>query len=169
MKTLVIGGARSGKSQYCVEWIKAHYKMPCLVVTAEAADEEMAQRIQKHKETRPKHWHVIEEPIHLPACLQGIGDGWDVVLVDCLTLWVSNLLLRFGAAKVLEHIQALVPVLKDFQRDLFLVTNEVGLGIVPENQISRLFRDLAGILNQTLSSVCDSVVFVVAGIPMRLK
>lgn len=169
MKTLVIGGARSGKSQFCVEQLKASYSMPCLVVTAEPGDEEMAFRIKKHKQSRPKEWLVIEEPLELPHCLRNLPEELDVVLVDCLTLWLSNLLTRFGGSKTEEYIEELVSSVTDFKKALYLVSNEVGLGIVPDNQISRLFRDLSGLLHQKLALVCDSVLFVVAGIPLRVK
>lgn len=169
MKTLVLGGAKSGKSQYCVEELKGKYKRPCLVVTAEIKDQEMALRIARHRENRPKDWKVIEEPVNLSLCLREMDEDTDVVLVDCLTLWLSNILLRFGASGVRPLIDELVGEVKDFRKDLFLVSNEVGLGIVPDNELARLFRDLAGKLNQEMASVCDSVIFVLAGIPLRLR
>lgn len=169
MKTLVLGGARSGKSQYCVEELRAKYKRPCLVVTAEVKDEEMALRIAKHRESRPKEWQVLEEPINLGPCLKNLTGDMDVVLVDCLTLWLSNILLKFGASEAELLANELIEEVKGFNKDLFLVSNEVGLGIVPDNELARLFRDLAGKLNQKMAMVCDSVIFVVAGIPIKLK
>lgn len=169
MKQIVIGGAKSGKSQYCVELLKKTYKNPCLVVTAEPKDLEMEERIKRHKENRPKEWLVIEEPFEISTCLQNIPKERDVVLIDCLTLWLSNLMLNFDDIQVLKYIDDFIVTVKEYPSDIILISNEVGLGIVPDNPLARRFRDLSGMLNQRLVDVCDSAIFMIAGAPIRIK
>ena len=166
----IIGGARSGKSSYALELGSGFPGRKGFIATAEAFDEEMKERISLHQKTRPLEWETIEEPVDLGKRLQNITGLYDVVIVDCLTLWLSNMLEREGDS---EHIKTavghLTSVLKDISYKVIIVSNEVGLGIVPDNKIARLFRDLGGWMNQKVASVADDVYLVTCGIPMRIK
>ena len=166
----IIGGARSGKSSYALELGSGFPGRKGFIATAEAFDEEMKERISLHQTTRPLEWETIEEPVDLGKRLQNIAGLYDVVIVDCLTLWLSNMLGRGGDS---EHIKTavghLTSVLNDLSYKVIIVSNEVGLGIVPENKIARLFRDLGGWMNQKVASVADEVYLVTCGIPMRIK
>ena len=166
----IIGGARSGKSSYALKLGSALPGRKGFIATAEAFDEEMKERISMHQKTRPQEWETIEEPIDLGKRLQDMDRLYDVVIVDCLTLWLSNMLERDGDS---EHIQTailhLTSVLNDISYKVIIVSNEVGLGIVPENKVARLFRDLGGWMNQKVASVADDVYLVTCGIPMRIK
>src|SRR3990170_1901742 len=166
----IVGGARSGKSTFALELGSKISGRKGFIATAETLDEEMKQRIIFHKKTRPAEWETIEEPVDLSKRLQNIAGLYDVVIVDCLTLWLSNILGRGGDS---EHIKTdvghLTSVLKDLSYKVIIVSNEVGLGIVPDNKIARLFRDLGGWMNQKVASVADEVYLVTCGIPMRIK
>jgi adenosylcobinamide kinase/adenosylcobinamide-phosphate guanylyltransferase len=161
--TLVLGGARSGKSRYAETLIGE--RSAVYVATASAGDEEMATRIRAHRARRGGNWTTREAPLDLAAALA--ADDERPKLVDCLTLWLSNLLLagRNPAAEATTLIERL-PYLK---APVVFVANEVGLGIVPDNELARRFRDHAGRLNQDLAAAADRVVFVAAGLPMILK
>lgn len=161
---LVLGGARSGKSRYAEGLIhmQKHY-----VATAQAFDDEMRERIQKHQLRRDMDWNNYETPIDLVAQLRYI-DGWgNHILVDCLTLWLSNLLLEGSDCEA--EISELVEHLATAKARIVIVSNEVGLGIVPDNKLARQFRDIQGLANQFVAAVSESVVMTVAGIPMLVK
>jgi adenosylcobinamide kinase/adenosylcobinamide-phosphate guanylyltransferase len=163
---LVTGGARSGKSRRAEVRARAFPGQPVYIATAEALDEEMGERIAKHRARRGKDWIEREVPLDLVQALIET-DGGGARLVDCLTLWLSNLL---HAQRNCSHEASLLAdVLAGQRSPVVMVTNEVGLGIVPDNALARAFRDAAGILNQTIASVADEVEFVVAGLPMKLK
>lgn len=163
---LVTGGARSGKSRHAEVRTRAFPGRPVYLATAEALDDEMAERIARHRARRGGEWIEREEPLDLARALVET-DGGGARLVDCLTLWLSNLLHagRNGPQAVAE----LAGALKKQQSPVVLVTNEVGLGIVPDNALARAYRDAAGIMNQTIAGVADEVEFIVAGLPMKLK
>jgi len=161
--TLVLGGARSGKSRYAETLIGE--RPAVYVATAEARDEEMSARIRAHRARRGGNWATHEAPLDLAAALAA-GDARPR-LVDCLTLWLSNLLLA-GRDPAAEGA-ALIEALPRSTAPLVFVANEVGLGIVPDNELARRFRDHAGRLNQDLAAVADRVVFVAAGLPLLLK
>jgi len=165
--TLVLGGARSGKSRFAEGLIDAHPGRRVYLATAEAGDAEMAARIRAHRERRGDAWHTVEEPLELVGALTREAVAGAVVLVDCLTLWVSNLMAadRDVAAATSDLIDAL-PRLDGV---VVLVSNEVGLGIVPDNALARAFRDHAGCLHQAIAATVGSVYFVAAGIPLCLK
>ena len=164
--TLVLGGARSGKSRYA-EWLIASYPQPWVyIATAEAKDNEMAERIAAHKARRPTEWQTIEAPHDLPEALAA-APGDAAVLVDCLTLWLSNLML--GNFKVEAMIERLEQALATRTGPSVLVSNEVGLGIVPDNALARRFRDAQGALNQRIASKAARVIMMVAGIPVAVK
>src|SRR3990170_8267804 len=205
----IVGGARSGKSTFALELGSKISGRKGFIATAETLDEEMKQRIIFHKKTRPAEWETIEEPVDLSKWLQNISSLYDVVIVDCLTLWLSNMLGRqedseppkenenpplppfrkgagfpllrsiatgrggfdrgFSDERIKAEIEHLTSVLKDVSCKVIVVSNEVGLGIVPENKVARLFRDLGGLMNQKVASVADEVYLVTCGIPMRIK
>lgn len=163
--TLVLGGARSGKSALAERLTRAGGADPVYVATAGAWDDEMRARIAAHQADRAgQGWHTIEAPIDLPAALDAAGGA--PVLVDCLTLWLTNLML--GDHPILPATDRLVAAL-DRPGPTVLVANEVGLGIVPENALARRFRDEAGRLNQRIAARADTVVFTAAGLPLVLK
>ena len=163
---LITGGARSGKSTRAESRALGHAGRPVYIATAEALDAEMRERIARHRARRGTQWLEREVPLELVQALSET-DGAGARLVDCLTLWLSNLMLagRDWSGETARLAEAL-PLQKS---PVVLVTNEVGLGIVPENALARQFRDAAGILNQTVARAADEVEFVVAGLPMRLK
>ena len=165
MLTLVLGGARSGKSRYGESLIAREPPPWTYVATAEALDDEMAQRIAEHRARRRGGWQTVEAPRDLPAALAALPHG--AVLVDCLTLWLSNLLL--AGSDIEADVTRLDEVLARMQGRVVLVANEVGFGIVPESALGRRFRDLQGTLNQRIAARADQVVLVVAGLPLFVK
>ena len=167
MSLLVIGGARSGKSRYAQRLVEGSGLAPVFIATAEAWDDEMAKRIKLHVEMRDSRWHTVEAPYDLAAALAEAAAPGCAVLVDCLTLWLSNLILRgddIGRAG-----RQLADVVADLAGPAVFVTNEVGAGIVPDNALSRSFRDAQGRLNQEMAAACQAVVQVTAGLPLQLK
>ena len=169
MRMLVLGGARSGKSRYALQLATRRWKHPLYLATAEVKDEEMAQRVQAHRQARGARWWCVEEPLDIANVLTNSTVDTDGILVDCLTLWLSNVLLQEGEDTYKKRRQALLDAVRNIRRNLILVGNEVGLGIVPEHELGRKFRDLAGWLHQDLAAAMDTVVLVVAGLPLALK
>lgn len=166
MRVLVTGGARSGKSRYAQTLAESLHPERLYLATGQAWDAEMADRIRRHQGDRGPSWRTIEEPVDVVPHLA----AGPVVLLDCLTLWLSNLMhVRGEGADLSADRAALVAAVAAADNDLILVTNEVGLGIVPMNRLARRFRDEAGWLAQDLAAVCDRVVLCVAGIPMVVK
>lgn len=163
----VIGGARSGKSRYAQMRAEAAGDNPVFVATAGAFDDEMRERIARHRADRDARWTTVEAPHDLPAALDVLNAKDAVVLVDCLTLWVSNLLLT-GADIPLAG-RELCHAISRFEGRIILVANEVGLGIVPDNALARAFRDAAGQLNQSVAGIANEVVLLTAGLPLTLK
>ncbi|GAB4486388.1 MAG: bifunctional adenosylcobinamide kinase/adenosylcobinamide-phosphate guanylyltransferase [Thermodesulfovibrionales bacterium] len=166
-KVFVLGGARSGKSGFALRAASALAGRKVYLATAQAYDGEMRERIRRHREERTAEWDTIEEPVNLADLLAEIGDRYDVILVDCLTLWLSNLML--GSHDADAEIERLLLVFQETPAAVFVVSNEVGLGIVPENELARAFRDRAGTLNQKIAAASDQVYFVAAGIAMKMK
>jgi adenosylcobinamide kinase/adenosylcobinamide-phosphate guanylyltransferase len=165
--TLILGGARSGKSRHAEALVTTlpppwHY-----VATAEAYDEEMRERIALHRERRDEGWVTTEAPLELAECLAALRGGTAPILVDCLTLWLSNVMLANRDVEAASR--SIEAVLDEAKAPIVLVTNEVGLGIVPENALARRFRDEAGRLHQRLAARADRVLFMVAGLPMVVK
>lgn len=166
----ILGGARSGKTRYAAELAQKSGRMVAFVATAEAKDSEMKSRIKLHKKTRPKHWTTFEEPRDVTALLSKIGKKFECIIVDCLTLLVSNLFLEGLSHKSIEEkLYGLVKCLKNARGRVFVVSNEVGLGIVPQNKTGRYFRDIAGKINQVVAKEADEVYFMVSGIPWKIK
>jgi adenosylcobinamide kinase / adenosylcobinamide-phosphate guanylyltransferase len=165
--TLVLGGARSGKSRYAETLIEAAAPAALYLATAEARDDEMAERIRRHRARRGARWRTIEEPLDLAPRLLAAAEARQPILVDCLTLWLANLLEAGRDAEA--EIAGLVEALPRLAVPAVLVANEVGLGIVPENALARAFRDHAGRLNQAVAAGAERVVFMAAGLPLLLK
>lgn len=165
---LILGGARSGKSSYAQGFAERSALPVTLIVTAEIFDAEMQARIAKHQADRPAHWQVVEAPYDLPEAIAAHCDGSRFVLVDCLTLWLSNQLCT-AATTLPERIDTLKAAVACAHGPLVLVSNEVGWSIVPETPLARAFRDEQGRLNQILAKVCEQVTLVAAGLPLSLK
>ncbi|MET0309511.1 MAG: bifunctional adenosylcobinamide kinase/adenosylcobinamide-phosphate guanylyltransferase [Sphingomonas sp.] len=163
----VLGGARSGKSRHAQARAEAHDGELVFLATAQAFDDEMRDRIARHRADRGPRWRTVEAPLDLASTLAAEADPARVVLVDCLTLWTSNLLL--ADRDIVAATEELVAALGEARGPVILVANEVGLGIVPDNALARRFRDAAGTLNQAVARAADEALFLAAGLPMRLK
>ena len=173
MIELVLGGARSGKSRYA-EQQAILSELPVLyLATAEPGDDEMRARIQHHRQRRPEHWQTLEEPIHLADAIRQHAVAGCCMLVDCLTLWLSNILFdkqgNLQESVFNSERAALLDALVQNNGRVIMVSNEVGLGVVATDPVTRRFVDEAGFLHQALAQICDSVVLVTAGLPQKLK
>ena len=170
--TLVLGGVRAGKSNYAQELASGAGRV-LFVATAEAGDPEMADRISAHRQSRPTDWDTLEEPVDLAAALPPLLHRYDTVVLDCLTLWVSNLLLeRPGAATragILSATRALLDLYHEGAASWIVVSNEVGLGVVPATDLGRVYADELGRVNQLVAAEADDVYFVAAGLPLKMK
>jgi adenosylcobinamide kinase/adenosylcobinamide-phosphate guanylyltransferase len=174
-KTIFItGGARSGKSRFA-EQLAGGYGAPLgYLATAQSLDDEMDRRISTHRQRRGEAWQTIEEPLDLARALTANDGLFNVTLVDCLTLWLTNLLLNEEQdekteTRIMDEVQRLASTLRGMQTPVIIVSNEVGMGIVPENRLARVFRDLAGQANQIIAAAADEAWLVASGIPLRLK
>jgi len=168
--TFILGGARSGKSNYALELAKKHKGKIAFIATCQPFDAEMKQRIAWHKKIRPSDWQCFEEYQDITALLQRVSNKFDLVIIDCLTLLVTNLMLAGESQKSIEKIiSRLLLKLKNIKARSILVSNEVGLGIVPVNKLGRDFRDIAGKVNQLAAKNAGEVFFMVSGIPWRIK
>jgi len=165
---LVLGGARSGKTGFAERLAMRAGERPAYLATAEALDAEMRDRVQSHQQQRAQAFATIEEPLRLSAAIASAAKVHDVILVDCLTLWITNLIVaNENVAAAVDELLATLAATTSAR--VILVSNEVGLGIVPDNAMARMFRDLAGSAHQRLAEICDDAYFVVAGLPMVLK
>lgn len=175
--TLITGGARSGKSSYALRLAEQTGRPVTFLATAQALDGEMSARIQKHRAERPAHWKTLEVPFGIAACVGQIQS--EVVILDCITLLVTNLMMQYVKEDLVDEAPYILAVQKDIQeltaalhernREWYIVSNEVGLGLVPPYQMGRVYRDALGWANQQLARVADRVVFMVSGIPLVVK
>jgi adenosylcobinamide kinase / adenosylcobinamide-phosphate guanylyltransferase len=175
--TLILGGARSGKSSYAQSLAEAAETSVTFIATAQALDQEMSARIQKHRAERPATWETFEIPFDIASCVKQIKSG--VIILDCVTLLVSNLLMQFVhndlvdevpfMTAVQKEINELISILRGGEKDWLIVSNEVGLGLVPPYQMGRVYRDAIGWANQRLAREADKVILMVAGIPTTIK
>jgi len=168
---LVVGGCRSGKSRFSEQWAAQRFVRRTYVATTVCGDdEEMQRRVAMHRQNRSADWQTIEEPHAIADVLRHQWQHTDVFLVDCLTLWLTNLLLQdLSDEDILDKVGDLADAVRECPVSVALVANEVGLGIVPESALARRFRDLAGWCNQTIGAHCDQVVLMAAGLPLYLK
>jgi len=166
---LVLGGARSGKSSWALRYAEEQYQRYIFIATAEVMDDEMVERVRLHKESRGPVWKLIEEPLNIDNAIETGCAHAEAVLIDCMTVWLSNVLLKRGKEEVTAYQNRLLEALSRRSQAVIIVSNEVGTGIVPEHPLGREFRDLAGILNQKLAAIADRVVLTVAGIPINIK
>ena len=177
----ILGGARSGKSTYAQELAKRVERERgggvVFIATAEAGDEEMRTRIEKHRRDRPPSWDTVEAPMKVAAAVAEASAGRAAVVVDCLTLLISNLLLAEGeeasreetTQRVLREVEELIEAAQATKADVIVVSNEVGMGIVPSTRLGRLFRDITGQAHQLLARAADEMYFILAGLPQKLK
>ena len=171
---LLLGGARSGKSAYAQRLAEGMAERVLFVATAQALDEEMQARIEAHRRARPRHWRTIEATVGLGREIAGKVGEAQVVVIDCLTLLVSNLLLEnpepvAAEERVRREVEDLVACVRTAAATFIVISNEVGLGLVPDNAVGRLYRDLLGTANQRMAAEADEVYLMVAGIPLRVK
>lgn len=178
MKNIIFitGGSRSGKSRFALEKANSFSGKKVYIATAEPLDEEMRERIERHKKERGREWFTMEEPLKLAELIRELKGQYDVILLDCLTLWLSNLMM--ADKEVSGEIEEFIATLKKLKDSpafslrpsaFFIVSNEVGMGIVPENELARKFRDMAGLLNQRVAELADEVYLMVSGIPVKIR
>ncbi len=166
--TFILGGVRSGKSTYALERANAYGGKKTFIATAEARDREMNDRIVRHKMERGLSWETCEEPLDIKGVLSNLSGSDRVVVIDCLTLWVSNLLERSEALE--EEFDGLLSALLSCEASqIYIVSNEVGMGVVPEHPLGRAYRDYLGLLNRRVAEVASRVILMVAGIPVEIK
>ncbi|MEA2110007.1 MAG: bifunctional adenosylcobinamide kinase/adenosylcobinamide-phosphate guanylyltransferase [Pseudomonadota bacterium] len=171
-KILVTGGARSGKSAFAQKMAEDLPGPRAYLATAQILDDEMGERIARHQAQRGQAWQAtIEEPYALDTSLRQAASHYPVIMVDCITLWLTNILLsnQENPGIVMQKVEQLITSLPGCISTIIMVSNEVGLGIVPDNPLARQFRDLAGFANQKLAAACDSVYLVSCGLPLKLK
>lgn len=173
MIELILGGARSGKSRHAERRAEESGLQVIYIATGEAGDAEMKARIEHHRQRRPAGWRTVEEPVFLADAIRQYASADHCLLVDCLTLWLSNVLFdRHGNLQwpfFQQQRAALIDALNDCRQSILLVSNEVGLGVVPADPMTRRFVDEAGFLHQELAALCDQVTLVTAGLPRQLK
>ncbi|HDO34688.1 MAG TPA: bifunctional adenosylcobinamide kinase/adenosylcobinamide-phosphate guanylyltransferase [Nitrospirae bacterium] len=182
--TLITGGARSGKSSFALKESGTKGGRKIFVATAVSCDEEMSARIQRHRRERGREWETIEEPFEIAGVIRHRDSEDVVIVVDCVTVWLSNILLKLSdedgteepdnddyiTGKINERLDDLIEALKSTRHArVFMVSNEVGMGIVPESKLGRLFRDVAGIANQRLAGIAENVYLMVSGLPLKIK
>lgn len=167
----VTGGARSGKSTFAYNLANSMNSPRAYIATAEPLDEEMIDRIKRHRKERGAGWDTIEEPVDLAGVFNRINRKYIVILLDCVTLWISNLLHLYenDEKKVMDDIEKLINGCIEMDSCLIVVSNEVGMGIVPENRMARLFRDISGKTNQMLANIASSVYLTISGLPVKIK
>lgn len=176
----IVGGCRSGKTSYAIKLAKA-YKKVVYLATAQTLDEEMVKRAKKHRQNRPAHWMTIEEPLNLKDKLLELDTSTDIVIIDCLTLYLSNLIFKEKddfldtqqqdkvEKEITKNIRHLLQVTKKIKPIVVIISNDTGLGIVPADPLSRFFRDMSGFINQITADQADEVYKMEVGIPIKIK
>jgi len=168
-KLLVTGGVRSGKSDFALRSAESSNGELIFLATAEAGDDEMSARIKKHQDERSQRWKTVEEPVKIDEVLDAYSKSSNTMLIDCLGVWTSNILLSQDKLSFEKSADRLIKSVSNFKGNLVMVTNEVGFGIVPDNELSRRYRDMLGSLNKGILEVADAGVLVVCGAPIYLK
>jgi adenosylcobinamide kinase/adenosylcobinamide-phosphate guanylyltransferase len=166
--TLIGGGARSGKSSFALTYAREHGTRLAFIATAEPCDDEYRRRIERHRAERPAEFRTVEEPLEIASCIQALDQSFDLIVVDCLTLWLNNLM-YVNREPLESEYSKLVTAASGSSAQVILVTNEVGCGIVPESELARRFRDEAGRLNQLAASAAGDIFWMIFGIPMQVK
>jgi len=167
---LIIGGCRSGKSGHALHLADQFAGHKIFMATCVPLDKEMEQRVSHHQKQRNPNWKTLDVPLFLPEAIRENSGRGQVILVDCLTLWINNLLMENDDPETIDkHVGQLARSLENTECPVILVSNEVGTGIVPENRLARLFRDIAGFANQKIAACADRVIWMVAGIPVEIK
>ncbi len=169
MKTLILGGVKSGKSRLAENRALRTEKPVVIIATATAGDEEMQARINHHQQSRPPQWQVIEEPICLASALHQANTNNNCIIIDCLTLWLTNLLLANDTTTLEKEMQAFITTLAGTTGSVIMVSNETSMGIIPMGDLTRRYCDEAGLLHQKIAQQCDNVLLTIAGLPMTLK
>ncbi|VAX06699.1 Adenosylcobinamide kinase / Adenosylcobinamide-phosphate guanylyltransferase [hydrothermal vent metagenome] len=169
MKTLILGGVRSGKSRLAEQYARASGLNITYIATATVQDQPMQQRVDQHRKHRPAEWSLIEEPLALADTLRQQAGAERLLLIECLTLWLTNLLMLKDEGRLEQEREALLQCLPNLPGEIILVSNETGLGIIPLGELSRRFCDEAGVLHQQIAQACDRVILTVAGLPHFLK
>lgn len=165
--TFITGGARSGKSSLAMTLASKIKGKKAFIATLKPLDKEMHERVKMHISKRPKGWDTYEEPLKPGICLKNLGSKYSAIVLDCLTLYLSNIMHK--EMDIEKEIKRFIRAIKGSGSNIFIVSNEVGMGIVPENKMARRFRDMAGMLNQKVAQIADKVYLVVSGIPIKIK
>jgi len=166
----ITGGCRSGKSRFALDYANRHFSKKLYLATAEVLDEEMARRVESHKKLRGKEWQTVEEPIEVVDKIARHGGKVELILLDCMTLWLSNLLLKWDDdSRIMVEVDRLTGAIEQSPTTVIIVSNEVGMGIVPTDHLGRRFRDLSGTANQRMAEAADRAIIMVSGIPIFLK
>ena len=166
----VTGGCRSGKSRFALDYANEHFKSKCFIATAPALDDEMKKRIKAHQEARGPDWTTVEEQTEITKAVASVETDCEVILLDCMTLWLNNLIMAGEEeSQILSRTGAFIDALQQIPQSVIIVSNEVGYGIVPVNDMARQFRDIMGTVNQRLAACADVVVWTVVGLPQIIK
>ncbi|MEK6727342.1 MAG: bifunctional adenosylcobinamide kinase/adenosylcobinamide-phosphate guanylyltransferase [Candidatus Omnitrophota bacterium] len=168
--TLILGGARSGKSRFALKLAQKSASSLLFIATAAPSDNEMRKRIKLHRKNRPSRWKTIEEPVKLSFLVKRISKKTDLIIIDCMTIFISNLLLKGRSDySIQSEVNSVLRTIRNSNFNTLIVSNEVGMGIVPDNPLARRFRDLAGKINQSIAAASDEVYLIVSGLPLKLK
>jgi len=168
-KTLILGGIKSGKSRLAEKMAIDSGQPVTLIATATAEDDEMAQRIERHQQSRPKHWQLLEEPIHVGKSLQSLNQPQNLVIIDCITLWLTNLLMASNNALLELEKRSLIDSIENFSGTLIVISNETSMGVIPLGELTRRYCDEAGLFHQALAEKSDTVILCIAGLTHYLK
>ncbi len=172
MKNIIFitGGCKSGKSSFALDYANRRFRKKAFLATSRVLDREMEERVKRHVRERDPDWITVEEPEKVSGALRSLSPEIEVVLIDCITMWVNNLLMKEGTAEnIMELTENLMESMEQIPQSVLVVSNEVGAGIVPENQLARSFRDLVGLVNQQIAARSSTVVLTIAGIPHAIK